>query len=123
MEQMNRRIGTTIGVVAGLACASLAGVFIWGNPTGGALTHQSGGWLVVAIPLMGVLGVGAAVASLWGASRTLLLLFVISFLPFGAYTLLANNLFHWFGIAQFGYAVSAWLQNPTWTRDTATLNR
>jgi hypothetical protein len=122
MEQMNRRIGTAMGVVAGLACASLAGVFIWGNPTG-RLLHQTGGWRVVTIPLMGVLGVGAAIASLLGASRTLLLLFVISFLPFGAYTLLANNFFHWFGIAQSGYAVSAWIQNPIWMRDTTKLNR
>jgi hypothetical protein len=52
-----------------------------------------------------------------GAAKTLLLLFVISFLPFGAWSLVANNLVHWFGIAQFGYVLSAYLQNPTWMRD------
>jgi hypothetical protein len=115
---MKRRIGTAIGVVAGVTCASLAAMYMWGNASGhGPPTFETAGWLVVGIPAMGVLGIAAVLASLAGASRTLLLLFMISFLPFGAYTLLANSILHWFGVAQLGYVLGAWLQNPTWMRD------
>ena len=115
---MKQRIGAAVGVMAGISCASLAAVFVWGSPSGdGPVTYQTAGWLVVGIPIMGVLGIAAAIAALVGASRTLLFLFVASFLPFGAYGLLANTVLHWFGVAQCGYAVSAWLQNPTWMRD------
>ena len=73
--------------------------------------------MAVAIPAMGVLGIAATIASFSGGAKTLLLLFVISFLPFGALSLVANNIVHWFGIAQLAYVLSAYLQNPTWMRD------
>jgi len=106
-----RMIGSMIGVAGGVVCAGLAAVFLFANPYASPLTSpfadRTTTATIVIVSALGGAGVLAAIAAMRGAWRALIVLFVVSFLPFGFYFMLTPGIFHWIGFAQLGYLASA----------------
>jgi hypothetical protein len=103
-----RVLGKAIGVLSGLACAALAYVFLFANPAGPATAYKLGVWIFI-MPGIGIAGLLAAIAALFGARWLLVVLFAVSFFPFSLYLMLTPGIFHWFGVAELGYPIAALL--------------
>ena len=101
------RIGVWIGTVSGVTCAALCVVFVFANPYAPMSIQQAGAWVVI-IPCLGVGGALAAVAALARRPRALLILFFLSFVPFGLYlSLTIPRIFGWIGASHLGYLVAS----------------
>jgi len=68
-------------------------------------------WILI-IPGIGAAGILAVIAALSSATRTLMVLFGVSFFPFSLYLMLTPSIWRWFGAAEMGYVVAALLLNP-----------
>jgi hypothetical protein len=95
-------IGRAVGVASGLGSVFLSIVVMMTEP----IFKDGAGLLPLVIPFFGAIGLLAAVAALYRSQLALLALFVLSFLPFGAYLMLTPSRFRWFGVLQLGYVVS-----------------
>jgi hypothetical protein len=89
--------------VSGVTCAALTVLAVAANPYMELSFHNAGIWVVI-IPGLGVGGVFAAVAAIRRRPRVLLMLFFVSFFPFGLYLFLTiPGLFGWVGASHIGY--------------------
>ena len=111
------RIGVSIGTVCGVTCAALSALFVFANPYAPMSIHEAGAWVVI-IPCLGVCGALAAVAAVRRRPRALLILFFLSFVPFGLYLFLTiPRIFGWIGASHLGYLVASLVLRSSAARD------
>ncbi len=110
------RIGVSIGTVCGVTCAALSAVFVFANPYGPMSIHEAGVWVAI-VPCLGVCGALAAVAAVRRRPRALLILFLLSFVPFGLYLSLTPGIFKWMGASHLGYLAASLVLRSSAARD------
>ena len=111
------RIGVSIGTVCGMTCAALSVLFVFANPYAPMSFHEAGVWVVI-IPGLGVCGALAAVAAVRRRPGALLILFFLSFVPFGLYLFLTiPRIFGWIGASHLGYLVASLVLRSAAARD------
>ncbi|MEO8260300.1 MAG: hypothetical protein ABI868_23340 [Acidobacteriota bacterium] len=99
-----------MGAASGVVCAVLCAMFVFANPYSPPLTFQRAGVWALIVPGLGAGGLLSAVAAIRRRPRALLMLFFISFLPFGLYLLLTlPRIFGWIGASHLGYLVASLL--------------
>jgi hypothetical protein len=96
-------IGRAVGVLCG-AALSVAWAFALWVPTAGLTL--SGVSFVVAL-LLAVLAVFAVIASYYGHSTVLVLLFLASFFPIGAFLMPTEHWLRWVGWVDLGLLAAA----------------
>ena len=85
-------------------------MFVLANPYRPVTADDAGAWIVI-VPGIGAAGILAVMAALSNATRTLMVLFAVSFFPFSLYLMLTPGIWRWFGVAEMGYVVAALLLN------------
>ena len=100
-------IGVSIGTVCGVTCAALCVLFVFANPYAPMSIHEAGVWVAI-VPCLGAGGALAALAAVRRQPRALLILFLLSFVPFGLYlSLTIPRIFGWIGASHLGYLVAS----------------
>lgn len=104
-DRIMLRIGESISFFSGATVVGLSGLLLWAmwnNPGQAGLGLLRAAWI-------GLLGIIAIIAGAKRSSRALIVVFLLSFVPWGMgpYLFGTPGVFFWIPVGQFGYLVAA----------------
>lgn len=103
-QKILRIIARLVTTAAAIAVITLVGIFLFNNPYASGGMNRGTQWTMTALVVLSIFAVGAA----WKTRpRSLLIYFLISFIPVGFYLLLTPGIFALIGAAQLGFLLSA----------------
>ena len=103
-QKLLRNIARLVTTLSTIAVVTLVGIFLLNNPYATGSINRGTLWTMTALVVLSLFAVGAA----WNTRpRSLLIYFLISFVPVGFYLLLTPGIFALIGVAQLGFLLSA----------------
>ena len=103
-QKFQRNFARLVSTLTAFAVVALAGIFLLNIPYATGSISRGALWTMAALIVLSLFAVGAA----WNTRpRSLLIYFLISFVPVGFYLLLTPGIFALIGVAQPGFLLSA----------------
>ena len=109
MAKVINWLGRVVGVLSAAALAAAWAFALWGPPAGLSLSGVS---VVMALALV-AFAVFAGIASAYGHAVVVVLLFLASFFPIGAFLMSADHWLKWVGWGDLGLLAAAALMWAT----------
>lgn len=106
LQMLGRGLGAFVSAVS----AVLWLLAVWSPDTGAIFT---GGWALVVANLLIIVCVVGVIASVRGHGNVMLIAFLLSFLPVGAYLLRTDHWLRWIGILNLLLLVAALVTRST----------
>ena len=111
LRTLSQYAGKIIGAASGVAAC---GLWVWAIGAPPATFPLSGVSIAIAV-LMMLIAIFAVIASVRGHGLALVVMFVMSFLPVGAYLFGMPHLLRWIGVSNLGFLMAGlmiWSSTP-----------
>ena len=120
LRTLSQFAGTIIGAASGVAAC---GIWLWALGTPQGTLSLSAAYIAIGV-LMMLIAIFAVIASVRGHGVALLVLFMMSFFPVGAYLFGIPHGLRWIGVVDLGFLVAGlmiWYSTPKTVEQRASV--